>query len=203
MCVSPLQIDVEYSRKLSSISSKKKITAAKEGNKRRLELLQEQAHIVSSVVQQAGIVLEQSFEQDPTGYRTLMEALVRQGLRKLHDEPVVHIHCLSRDVAVAEAAVTKASEQFTRDHPESSQMKVSLDTGHMLQELFDKHTGEKCYGGVVISNEDRTIVCDNTLNARLNIAAEATLPQLKEKLFPTMSQLLANLTACIGAQTSA
>ena len=41
----------------------------------------------------------------------------------------------------------------------------------------------KC-GGVELLNEARTIVCSNTMNDRLNLCYEDSLPTLRSMLFP-------------------
>jgi len=83
-------------------------------------------------------------------------------------------------------------------HPENAALAVSVDASHPLPAVYDDKTGEKCYGGVAVSNQDRTIVCQNTLNARLEIAAEASLPQIKELLFPEMQSMLQHITQVVG-----
>jgi hypothetical protein len=44
-------------------------------------------------------------------------------------------------------------------------------------------TEGKC-GGVVLASENKLIICSNTLNERLNLCYEETLPELRAILFP-------------------
>jgi vacuolar-type H+-ATPase subunit E/Vma4 len=184
------KIEKDYERKQASLSSKNKITAAKENNKRRLELLKEQESIVSSAIASAGQQLQSFSQNDKARYAQLLENLILQGLNKMQDEDTVRVHCLASEVAMAEAATAKAKSRFEAKHHKV--MNVQVDTQHALPDT-DPATGEPSYGGVAISNMDHTIICQNTLNARLHIAAEACLPKMKNQLFPTMQQLMSEL----------
>jgi len=184
------KVEKDYERKLASLSTKKKITTAKENNKRRLEVLKEQESIVATVVTNAGQQLKSLSQNDSSAYAQLMENLILQGLNKMSDEDAVRVHCLAAEVAMTQAATAKAKSRFEAKHNKS--LDVQVDQAHPLPAV-DQTTGEPCYGGIAISNMDHTIICQNTLNARLHIAAEATLPQMKSKLFPTMQQLMNEL----------
>merc|ERR1712028_323951 len=162
----------------------------KENNKRRLEVLKEQESIVATVVTNAGQQLKSLSQNDSSAYAQLMENLILQGLNKMSDEDAVRVHCLAAEVAMTQAATAKAKSRFEAKHNKS--LDVQVDQAHPLPAV-DQTTGEPCYGGIAISNMDHTIICQNTLNARLHIAAEATLPQMKSKLFPTMQQLMNEL----------
>ncbi len=47
---------------------------------------------------------------------------------------------------------------------------------------------KSCAGGVVLTANAGRIVCDNTLNARLDIVVEDLLPRLRTALFPTYAE---------------
>lgn len=40
-----------------------------------------------------------------------------------------------------------------------------------------------CFGGVIMTNEDGLIVCKNTLDARLELAYQHLLPDIRTKLY--------------------
>jgi len=192
------KLEIEFERKASSVSSKQKIGQAKEGSKHRLELLKEQEDIMSAVIRQAGEQIQQQFGSSGNQqYAKLMEELILQSLAKMGDEPKIYVYCLVRDVDVAQQAVQRALERYKATNPENGAIDLSVDTSKPLPELHDANTGEKCYGGVAVSNADRTIVCQNTLNARLQIAAESLLPRIKTLLFPDIQAMLQQITLSI------
>lgn len=54
---------------------------------------------------------------------------------------------------------------------------------------FDPFQDILCFGpcsagGVIVTSMDNKIVCDNTLDARLNLVMQECLPQLRKVLFP-------------------
>ena len=42
---------------------------------------------------------------------------------------------------------------------------------------------EKCFGGVILTNEDGLIVCKNTLDSRVELAFQQMLPIIRSNLF--------------------
>ena len=42
-----------------------------------------------------------------------------------------------------------------------------------------------CFGGVIMTNEDGLIVCKNTLDARLALAYQQLLPNIRSSLYTT------------------
>lgn len=41
----------------------------------------------------------------------------------------------------------------------------------------------KCFGGVILTNEDGLIVCKNTIDARIELAYQHMLPVIRSSLF--------------------
>ena len=41
----------------------------------------------------------------------------------------------------------------------------------------------KCFGGVILTNEDGLIVCKNTLDSRIELAYQHMLPMIRSSLF--------------------
>lgn len=41
----------------------------------------------------------------------------------------------------------------------------------------------KCFGGVILTNEDGLIVCKNTLDSRVELAFQQMLPVIRSNLF--------------------
>ena len=58
--------------------------------------------------------------------------------------------------------------------------KLSIIEGKRISEDLDKGCG-----GVVVFTENKRIMCNNTLYARLNLSREESLPVIRATLFPT------------------
>lgn len=41
----------------------------------------------------------------------------------------------------------------------------------------------KCFGGVILTTNDGLIICKNTLDARIDLAFNVTLPNIRSLLF--------------------
>jgi vacuolar-type H+-ATPase subunit E/Vma4 len=58
----------------------------------------------------------------------------------------------------------------------------------VLEDKFlDKTEGEDC-GGIKLYNKNLKIVCDNTLQSRMNLCFEELLPLIRNNLFPKRAQ---------------
>jgi V-type H+-transporting ATPase subunit E len=68
---------------------------------------------------------------------------------------------------------------------ETEEVKVEYNTKLILveTEFLNSEAGGKC-GGIVLTSKDKKIVCDNTLESRLNLCFEELLPQIRKTLFP-------------------
>lgn len=52
------------------------------------------------------------------------------------------------------------------------------------QELIQKSDEDtKCFGGVILTTSDGLIICKNTLDARIDLAFNITLPNIRSLLF--------------------
>lgn len=114
-------------------------------------------------------------------YATLLKQLIIQGLLRIQEQTVV-IRCKQSDLAKVKKVLPEAVTEYT---------KMMTDAGHRVQphvsvdETAENFLGEKqCSGGVVITALGGKIVCDNTLDARLQIAYTQQLPVIRQRLFP-------------------
>ncbi len=51
---------------------------------------------------------------------------------------------------------------------------------------------ERCFGGLILTNEDGLIVCKNTLDARLQLAYQQMLPIIRRELFNWLNELISD-----------
>jgi len=58
-----------------------------------------------------------------------------------------------------------------------------LETGK--NELIPKNEDDKkCFAGVVLCNEEGNIICKNTLDVRVDLCFQDSLPDIREIMFP-------------------
>jgi vacuolar-type H+-ATPase subunit E/Vma4 len=90
--------------------------------------------------------------------------------------------CKEGDVAAVESAIPQAVSNFLKNHGKpGAHCDVTVDKKHYLKGAH--LDGMEYAGGVVCMSARGHMWVDNTFNARLQIASEIVLPDLKSKLF--------------------
>ena len=104
--------------------------------------------------------------------------------------------CRQADLARVKAAAAKATQTFkakamaSATHQEVGQKgcKVTVNETTFLEPAPTSadQAAPSCCGGIVALNGNNSISCNNTLDARLNIAFEEQLPAIRQMLFGDM-----------------
>ena len=116
-----------------------------------------------------------------------MQALIRINERK------ATIVCRAEDLSLVKQVVGAAKSKFEEEAKNSGLIymqdvaqgiDVAVHESTFLAPAPVAGSGKKsCCGGVVVLNANNTISCDNTLDARLNIAFEEQLPEIRKRVF--------------------
>lgn len=118
------------------------------------------------------------------GYKALLTGLILQGAKKLETKAAV-VRCRECDVAVVKEAMAEAEAKVAG-------MKLVLDTHVSLPPPPDvSKEGVSCVGGVHVISMDGKIICNNSLDDRLNVAYERNLPEIRSAIFgvnPNLTQ---------------
>ncbi|KAK1351517.1 Archaeal/vacuolar-type H+-ATPase subunit E [Heracleum sosnowskyi] len=176
------KIKQDYERKLKQVDIRKKIEYSTQLNASRIKVLQAQDDIVNALKDATSKELLRA-SQDKNGYKKLLKGLIVQSLLRLK-EPAVLLRCREADVSVVESVL----EEAKREYAEKAKLQapsVMLDTRVYLpppQTSAGTH-GLSCSGGVVVASLDGKIVCENTLDARLDLVFKQKLPQVRRGLF--------------------
>lgn len=57
------------------------------------------------------------------------------------------------------------------------------------KDRVEKNADDKeCFGGVILTNADKTIVCKNSLDARVIQCFEESLPDTRQLMFPEVKK---------------
>jgi len=120
--------------------------------------------------------------KDTALYTKLIRDLIIQGLIKLH-EPKVQIIVRKQDLALVESILSSAVEEYKKRSDRTADVTVSKET--FLPPGPESTTDEAnvCSGGIVLSSNEGKIICANTLDARLSMAFEQKLPEIRTLLF--------------------
>jgi vacuolar-type H+-ATPase subunit E/Vma4 len=154
------------------------------------------------------LMLNDKINKDKGFYKDLMGKLILQGLLKLL-EPIVDIRCLPRDKALVESLLEKCASDFSKklkdDIGEDRSVVLTVNTDRLtlrelpncqsvdLNQLNDSEWSDRiklpmvkkditCFGGVLLTNEDGTIVLNNTLDSRCELTFNDSLPDIRARL---------------------
>nr|GMC98142.1 V-type proton ATPase subunit E [Ipomoea batatas] len=149
-------------------------------NSSRIKVLQAQDDLVNSMKDAASKELLR-VSHDHHSYKKLLHDLIVQSLLKLK-EPSVLLRCRKDDVHLVEHVLDSAKEEYAakeRVHPPE----IIIDHIHLppAPSHHNAH-GLFCSGGVVLASRDGKIVCENTLDARLEVLFRKKLPERKSEL---------------------
>ncbi|KAL2939123.1 V-type proton ATPase subunit E [Bienertia sinuspersici] len=176
------KIKQEYERKAKQVEIRRKIEYSMQLNASRIKVLQAQDDLVNSMREEASKELVRVSGQHHH-YKKLLKELIVQSLLRLK-EPGVLLRCREDDRPLVEDVLDSAKEEYAEKASVHSPEIVVDDIylpkgpGH----YHDAH-GLVCSGGVVVASRDGKIVCENTLDARLEVAFRKKLPQIRKQLF--------------------
>ena len=174
------KIEQEYTRKRKQIEIQKKIRYANSLNETRLSILQARDAALRKILAEAQKQLG-TISKSPS-YKDLLKALIVQGLYRLGEKEVT-VLVRQEDVGVVEAALDAAVNEY-KAHSGVKDLKVTVEKRRFLPPGPESGKHETCAGGVILSAKEGRIVCSNTLDARLQLAFEGCLPQIRKTLFP-------------------
>ncbi|XP_078174638.1 V-type proton ATPase subunit E-like [Carex rostrata] len=176
------KIRQEYEKKEKQVEIRKKIEYSMQLNASRITVLQAQDDLVTSMREAAGKELL-LISGNQAAYKKLLKELIIQSLLRLK-EPAVLLRCRKDDYALVDSVLDSAKKEYATKAsvfpPE-----IVIDTNVFLPAApssFQEH-GLFCSGGVVLASKDGKIVCENTLDARLDVVFRKKLPEIRRRLF--------------------
>ncbi|KEH21181.1 archaeal/vacuolar-type H+-ATPase subunit E [Medicago truncatula] len=198
------KIRQEYERKERQVEIRKKIEYSMQLNASRINVLQAQDDIVNSMKEVTAKELlnvsrhhlvEDILHVGNHEYRNLLKGLIVQSLLRLR-EPSVLLRCQKHDVHLVEHVLDAAAQEYAEKagvYPPEIIVDHSVylppaPKHHNTHEPYcfsipDYICGKFSSGGVVLASRDGKIVCENTLDARLDVVFRKKLPEIRKQLF--------------------
>ncbi|BAD81297.1 putative vacuolar V-H+ATPase subunit E [Oryza sativa Japonica Group] len=175
------RIRLEFERNEKQGDIKKKIEYSKQLNASRLEVLQAQDDLAMSMLEAAGKELLY-ITRDHHVYKNLLRIFIVQSLLRLK-EPAVILRCRKEDRELVESVLESAKNEYA-DKANIYPPEIMVDRNVYLPPApshYEAH-GPSCSGGVVLASRDGKIVCENTLDARLEVVFRKKLPEIRRSL---------------------
>lgn len=175
------KIRQEYERKEKQLEIRKRIDYSTQLNASRLKVLQAQDDLVRAMREAAEKQLA-SVSTDSHQYKHLLKGLIVQGLLRLR-EPSLQLRCREDDLELVHGVLEAAKNEY-KEKTNTEFVEIHVD-GHKFLPPGpgSKDAGLFCTGGVVLASKDGRIVCENTLDARLNVVFKQKLPEIRKRLF--------------------
>ncbi|XP_022156505.1 V-type proton ATPase subunit E-like [Momordica charantia] len=175
------KIRQEYEKKEKQVEIRKKIEYSMQLNASRIKVLQAQDDVVNSMKEAASKELL-NVSQNEHVYKNLLKDLIVQSLLRLK-EPAVLLRCRKGDLHLVEAVLGSAAVEYAQK-AKVHEPEIIIDHVHLPSgpSHHNPH-GLSCSGGVVLASRDGKIVCENTLDARLDVVFRKKLPEIRKSLF--------------------
>lgn len=165
----------EFKQREKRIEIENKIKKQKVLDGYRMELLKAEDGKKSELKQ---MVVDRfsAVTKDAGKYKAFLKQAMIQAFLLIWDEDEVSVSCRKEDASVVKSLIQPALDEVTKraqkECKENLKMKATFDNKSI-----------KCSGGVRVSARGGKVVCDNTLDARLNIVMRTELPMIRERLF--------------------
>ncbi|KAJ4972428.1 hypothetical protein NE237_005527 [Protea cynaroides] len=176
------KIRQDYERKSKQVEVRKKIEYSMQLNASRIKVLQAQDDVVNAMKDSASKELQRVSDNKKT-YSKLLRDLIVQSLLRLQ-EPSVLLRCREVDLKLVQSVLEEAKRQYA-EKAKVQPPQVTVDDHVYLPPpptAADSHE-PFCTGGVVLASQDGKIVCENTLDARLDVVFRQKLPEIRKRLF--------------------
>ncbi|CAN6971157.1 hypothetical protein BRARA_I01346 [Brassica rapa] len=182
------KIRQEYEKKEKQVDVRRKIDYSMQLNASRIKVLQAQDDIVNAMKEEAAKQLLKVsehgfFNHHHHQYKHLLKHLIVQCLLRLK-EPSVLLRCRKEDLHIVESMLDDATEEYCeKAKVHAPEIIVDKDIFLPPAPSEDDPHAPFCAGGVVLASRDGKIVCENTLDARLEVAFRKKLPEIRKSLF--------------------
>ena len=183
-----LKIQEEYEKKDKNREIQKRIARSAEIGASRVKKMKERETLMQGLMGDARNQVAK-LTSDQGSYTDLLRKLILQGLVKL-DETTVTVFCRACDVQLVKKAAKEAQKDFIALMKKECNEDVKLtlnvndDAGKMLPPPPSGGPGAFSAGGVRLTACNGRLVCDNTLDTRLQLIYEEQMPLVRSKLFP-------------------
>ena len=173
-----------------------KIEKSKKANKERITRMKRTNELVESLQSEAGVAMAQRLTNNRDDYANLLKNLLVQGLIKLI-EPKITLRCRQSDVDVLSGIVDEAVQEYKTsmleqvaalEGKDDIPCVVTVDDTNFLPEFNAQDPTNSCLGGFVMYARKNRIVCSQTLDDRLAMTFQQSIPAMRASLFPSLTK---------------
>lgn len=156
--------DFEFEKK--KIERESKIEFSLTTNEQRIKLLEAEHEILDRALKTTQERLA-DFRKQPE-YPDVFKKLLIQGVKTIEEKEII-IQVMKEDLSLSKDIINQALTEMGRQD-----LKIFVDEENFLP--------DSVIGGIFLKNKDETLRVDNTLNGRLGLALDGSLPQISHIL---------------------
>ena len=190
------KMKIEFEKKAVDYSIQKKIEHSSVFNKTKIKKMIERNKLLDQIKSETADRISSIVKEDKGKYKSITKDLILQvsltnkkGLLKLMEEDVT-IKCRKSDVEMIKGLIDEITEIYidrvTNEIPKlkgkTVKCKITINEEDFLPENKDNSLNS-CLGGIELIAHRNRIVCNNTLNARLELCYQEALPEIRDLLF--------------------
>lgn len=164
-------IDTLYEQKLKKASLTQQIAKSTIANKTRLKVLSTREKVLDDIFEEAENQLKE-ISKDKSKYKPVLAGLIEEGLLSLLEKSVT-VKVRKADVEITKEAIKEAGKNF--EEKAKFPVEVTVDEENFLN--------DDIAGGVVLINSTGKIELNNTLEERLKLLSEESLPAIRLTVF--------------------
>ncbi|KRW99882.1 hypothetical protein PPERSA_12558 [Pseudocohnilembus persalinus] len=201
------KLNDEFEQKIKKEEMEQKIKRSSAINKARLGKMEARNKAMKKIFSMAQYHIYTKINQDQGYYKNILKKLMLQGLIQLFEKQV-RIRCLQKDSKIIESILPEVIKEFKqivkteletdmnldlkidenvylKERKLDDHSKLSVDQYNLESEALPKNQEDTtCFGGVVLSNIEGNIICKNTLDGRIDMVYQESLPDIRQILFP-------------------
>ena len=183
-----IRVDGDTETKIRNITTEINIKRSNLINQTRMTLMNVRNEFMKSLVKEALKKLETEIAlPDNKMYQTVCKDLIVQGCIKFL-EPIVLVKCREQDLEFIQQIAPDAQSQYNDlIARETDSDKYVTEIRIIEDDFIDPASEEGKCGGVILMTKNKKITCSNSLNNRLHLCYEESLPTLRQDLFPSKS----------------
>jgi len=165
----------EFKQREKRIEIENKISKQKVLDGYRMELLKaedgKKAELKQMVVDRF-----KNVTKNTSSYKKFLKAAMIQAFLLIWDEDEVTVSCRKEDSSIVKGMMKDALDEV------KARAKKECNSTLSMNATFSNKPA-KISGGIIISARGGKVVCDNSLDARLNIVMRTELPMIRARLF--------------------
>nr|CCA23878.1 Vtype proton ATPase subunit E putative [Albugo laibachii Nc14] len=176
-----LKIQEEYARKEKEREINKRIARSAEIGASRRKKMVARDELLKTLIKDGENILR-GVRSDESRYKSILKDLIVQGLIKLY-EPEIVLAVRAKDVQPTEQILKEAIEKYISIMRQEANLDVSK-VKVTINKVNEGMVSEDRPGGVILYAKQGKIVCDNTLDTRLDQVYYDLKPTVRKMLFP-------------------